>query len=150
MSTLTVYCMKVLTTPGQGLRQYLSIPKGTRLSSYTLLYTSFFISAWIHHPADYMMLGRYGGAFKFFISQAFVITFEDSIIALGQRVGFTDSKAWRILGYAWVQLWFVYSLPGWLQPEFSTGMMQNGMGYSLILGLWNGNWAPGNAVKGGI
>jgi len=138
-----------LTTPGQKIRQYLSIPKGSYLSSYTLLYTSFFVAAWIHHAADYMMLGKHGGAPKFFLSQALFITFEDFIIALGRRAGAKDSQAWRIFGYAWVQLWFAFSLPWWIQPQISAGMIQNGMGYSLILGLWKGNWAPGHVVKGG-
>ena len=48
---------------------------------------SFFISAWIHHPADYMMLGKYGAALKFFLSQAVFITFKGFIIALGRRAG---------------------------------------------------------------
>ncbi|KIM36143.1 hypothetical protein M413DRAFT_449348 [Hebeloma cylindrosporum] len=141
---------RVLTSPGQKLRQYLSIPKGSWLSSYTLLYTSFFLSALIHHTADYMMLGRYGGALKFFLSQAFFITIEDSIIALGGRIGFTESFPWRILGYLWVQLWFAYSLPWWIQPEIAAGMMRDGMGYSLILGFWNGNWAPGQVIQEGV
>jgi hypothetical protein len=115
-----------------------------------LLYTTFFVSALIHHPADYMMLGRYGGALKFFLSQPFIITLEEFIITLGRRAGFTDSRAWRILGYAWVQVWFAFSLPWTLQPQISAGLLQNGMGFSLILGLWNGNWQPGLAVKGGI
>lgn len=139
---------RVLTVPGQKLRQYLSIPKGTYLSSFTTLYTSFFVSALIHNPADYMMLGRHGGgALKFFLSQAFCITFENFIIALGRRAGFADWQAWRIIGYVWVQLWFAFSLPWMLQPQITAGLIQNGMGYSLILGLWNGNWAPGLAGK---
>jgi hypothetical protein len=96
-----------------------------------------------------MMGGKHGNSLKFFLSQAIFITFEDFIIAMGRRAGFTDSQGWRILGYVWVQLWFAFSLPGWLQPQTSAGLLQNGMGYSLISGLWNGNWAPG-VVKGGI
>lgn len=100
----------------------------------------------MHHASDYMMLGQYGGAPKFFLSQALFITFEDFVIAQGKRLGFTDSQAWRILGYAWVQLWFAYSLPGWLQPQINGGLMENLASRSLILELWNGNWIPGHAV----
>lgn len=89
-----------------------------------------------------MMLGQRGGAFKFFISQALFITFEDFVISIGERLGFTDSQAWRILGYVWVQLWFAYSLPGWLQPEISGGLLKDLASRSLILELWNGNWIP--------
>ena len=96
------------------------------------------------------MLGKYGGALKFFLSQAVFITFEDFIIALGRRAGAKDSQAWQILGYVWVQLWFAFSLPWWLQPQISAGMIQHGMNYSLILGLWNGDWTPGQVVKGGL
>lgn len=142
--------MKPLTIPGQKLQQYLSIPKGTHLSSYTVLYTSFFISAWIHHAADYMMIGKHGGALKFFLTQALLITFEEFIIAIGRRAGAKDTQAWRLLGYAWVQLWFAFSLPWLLQPQISAGLMQHGTNYSLVLGLWNGNWTPGHVVNGGI
>lgn len=136
-----------LTTPGHKLGRYLSIPEGTILSSLVILYTSFFISAWIHHAGDYMMLGHHADALKFFLSQAVVITLEKSIVALGRRVGFTNSYAWRILGYVWVQLWFLYSLPWWLQPHIDAGLIQNGMPYSLILGLWKGDWMPGHAAS---
>jgi hypothetical protein len=94
-----------------------------------------------------MMLGRHADALKFFLSQAVVITFEEIVIALARRVGFTDSRGWRIFGYAWVQLWFILSLPWWLQPHISAGLIENGMPYSLILGLWKGDWVPGNAAK---
>ena len=95
------------------------------------------------------MLGKYGGALKFFLAQPLLITFEDFIIAQGKRAGLTESRALRALGLVWVQLWFTICVPWWIQPQISAGLMENGMGYSLILGLWNGNWAPGLALKDG-
>jgi hypothetical protein len=81
---------------------------------------------------------------EFFVSQAFFITFEDFVIFLGKRLGFTDSQAWRILGYAWVQLWFAYTLPWSFQPQISGSVWENTATRSLILELWNGSWIPGH------
>jgi hypothetical protein len=112
-----------------------------------LLYTSFFVSAWIHHPGDYMMLGQYGGALKFFLAQPFIITVETFAIALGKRVGLQEGIFWRVIGYIWVQIWFALLIPVWIQPQIDVGLMENGMGFSVILGLWEGNWTPGAQSK---
>jgi hypothetical protein len=91
-----------------------------------------------------MMLGHYGGAIKFFMAQALVITVEDGVIGVGKSYGLTDRKLWRILGYLWVQTWFALLLPVWIQPHVNAGFFENGIGFSVLLGLWEGTWRPGH------
>lgn len=90
------------------------------------------------------MLGQYGGALKFFLAQPFIITVEAFAIGLGKRFGLREGIIWRLLGYVWVQIWFAYLVPIWIQPQIDVGLMENGMGLSVILGVWEGNWAPGH------
>jgi hypothetical protein len=82
------------------------------------------------------------GAMRFFLSQAFAITFEDFVIASAKRAGFKQSNVFlRCLGYIWVYCWFVYSLPSWMDFEISSGAYQHGgTKYSLIMGLYRGEW----------
>ncbi len=80
---------------------------------------------------------------QFFILQAIAITFEDMVIAVAARFGHTQQNTvFKVIGYAWVFAWFTYSLPMWLEPIVHAGTMDDGVNVSLILGLWNGNWAP--------
>ena len=109
---------------------------GTNLSSYTQLYTAFFISGLAHVPPSDR------GTLYFFILQAVAITFEDAVIALAARVGLKHSGAlFRRLGYVWVYCWFVYSLPLWVDFQVYSGSFEHGgMKPSLILGLYRGEW----------
>ncbi|KAK0463103.1 membrane bound O-acyl transferase family-domain-containing protein [Desarmillaria tabescens] len=128
---------KNITTPGDRLVSRLSLPKNSILASYIRLYIAFFISGWVHHSSDYMVLGYHGGALKFFMSQALCITVESAVIALGRRLGFTGSpNFWRIVGYIWVQSWFAMCLPMYINPQNRAGVSEAGVNSGIIEGLW--------------
>ncbi len=123
--------------------QVLRLPKGL-FKTYFKLFGSFAISGLIHYGGDYMLLQNWSGtSMQFFILQAVAITFEDMVIAVAARFGHTQQNTvFKVIGYMWVFAWFTYSLPMWLEPIVHAGTMDDGVNVSLILGLWNGNWAP--------
>jgi len=87
------------------------------------------------------------GPFRFFVSQAFAITFEDAVIALAARIGLAKSSAvTRIIGYVWVYCWLVYSMGWWLDYTIPAGLHEHGdMKFSLTMGLYRGEWYPQRA-----
>ncbi|KAG7447221.1 uncharacterized protein BT62DRAFT_948166, partial [Guyanagaster necrorhizus] len=126
-----------ITTPGHRLVSQLSLPKDSVLAGYIKLYTAFFVSGWIHHSSDYMVLGYHGGALKFFMSQALCITVESAVLALGRRLGLVGSRnlLWRIVGYIWVQSWFAMCLPMYINPQNRAGVSEAGVNPGIIEGL---------------
>jgi len=102
---------------------------------------AFLISGIMHTPPSRI------GPFLFFFSQAFVITFEDMVIALAAKIGLAKSNAvTRRLGYIWVYCWFVCSVGWWLDYTISVGIHEyGGMRLSLIMGLYRGDWYPQRA-----
>ncbi|KAK0189776.1 membrane bound O-acyl transferase family-domain-containing protein [Armillaria mellea] len=127
-----------VTTPGDRLVARLSLPKGSILASYLRLYIAFFVSGWVHHSSDYMVLGYHGGALKFFMSQALCITVESAVLALARRLGFASGPNifWRIVGYVWVQTWFAMCLPVYINPQNRAGVSEAGVNSGIIEGLW--------------
>src|SRR5258708_7187202 len=106
----------------------LKFPRGTNRSSYTQLYVAFFLSSVIHCSGEFMFERRVVYlSFKFFFLQALVVTFEDFVIYVANRLlvrrgielkpGKAD-ESWaeavlRVLGYCWVTLWFCWTFPMW-------------------------------------
>ena len=81
---------------------------------------------------------------EFFLLQAVAITFEDAIISLAARAGFSTkpNRFFKFMGFVWVFAWFTYSLPMWLDQTIHAGTMDDGLNFSFILGLWYGDWTP--------
>ena len=79
---------------------------------------------------------------EFFLLQAVAITFEDIVISLATRAGLSSkpNRFYKLIGFVWVFAWFTYSLPLLLDNMIHAGMMDNGWNFSLILGLWRGDW----------
>ena len=131
-------------------------PRGTNRSSYTQLYAAFLLSALFHFAGDLMIFrGRtVYYAFKFFLLQAIVITFEGFVIYiakcfLGQRgvelltPGKPD-ESWggavvRVAGYCWVTIWFCLTLPMRLgEPNaIGFGVRDRGLITQYLLDAWN-------------
>ena len=80
---------------------------------------------------------------EFFLLQAVAITCEDIIISLVARAGFSSqpNRFYKLIGFV-VFTWFTYCLPIWLDEIVHAGLADDGWNYSLILGLWRGDWAP--------
>ena len=122
----------------------LRLPKSTFTACFKL-FIAFFISGLIHHSAEYVIYQKWAGhSMQFFLLQAAAITCEDVAIALAARVGFSSRPNFffKLVGFVWVFAWFTYSLPLWLDDIVHAGIMDNGWNFSLIMGLWCGDWTP--------
>jgi len=73
-----------------------------------------------------------GTSIRFFLLQAAGITLEDAVIALGSRLGYKESNAFKLIGFAWVFAWFTFSMPIWLDPEVHAGLVDEGVKVGLI------------------
>lgn len=121
----------------------LRLPRGGAISSWAQLYISFSISAFVHFGGEYAMHNHSsGGALKFFLSQAVVISVEDVVTRLWERMDFGRPRFARVFGYAWVCFWFTYSLPAYADSMLRAGIPHGTRTISPILGLWKGEWFP--------
>jgi len=96
--------------------------RGTNASSYTQLYTAFFLSSIIHGTGDITVGWRYGGkSMPFFLIQAVIITAEDAVIALFCKMGIRQSRWTRLLGYIWVIAWGIYTSSMYMNVALEAG-----------------------------
>ncbi|KAI1792380.1 membrane bound O-acyl transferase family-domain-containing protein [Ganoderma leucocontextum] len=106
---------------GKAVSSTLGFKKGSNASSYSKLYTAFFLSGLLHSFGDLALGEPFGKSMPFFLTNAVAITFEDAAISVARRLGVgsaTKTKGkegppprWvRVLGYTWVFVWFSYSL----------------------------------------
>ncbi|KAJ7054622.1 hypothetical protein C8F01DRAFT_1323017 [Mycena amicta] len=74
----------------------------------------------------YMALRHWGGGgLRFFVLQAVGISVEESIVALGRRLGLDRWPIpWKLLGYFWVWTWFAFTAPRWLDPLRHVGVFE--------------------------
>jgi hypothetical protein len=77
----------------------------------------------MHAAPDYIFHQNFseGTSIQFFVLQAVAITFEDAIIAVASRLGYKESKAFKLIGFIWVFVWFTFSMQIWLDPHLHAG-----------------------------
>ncbi|KAF9047047.1 hypothetical protein BDZ89DRAFT_1058102 [Hymenopellis radicata] len=129
---------RCMATPGKHLaRNVLHLTPGSFASSWTQLCTSFALSTFMHLVADFTMFKAWnvGGAFPLFPLQAVAVMIEDVVLAAAKKLGHNGQPGIleRIIGYAWVWTWFVYTFPGFVELGFNLPV-------SFILGVWKGEW----------
>ncbi|THU83559.1 hypothetical protein K435DRAFT_784138 [Dendrothele bispora CBS 962.96] len=102
-------------------------PSGSIASSYTQLYVAFFLSSIIH------VLSFDFRPFRFFLLQAVVITFEDTIILIGReyRVQKKLTIPFRLLGYLWVYWTLTLTLGPWFDTMNVAGVNEYNGAYVL-------------------
>ena len=124
---------RLLTSNANFLANLLHLPRGT-LATYFKLFMAFFLSGLIHATGDYILFQNFseGTSVRFFLLQAAGITLEDAVIALGSRLGYKESNAFKLIGFAWVFAWFTFSMPIWLDPEVHAGLVDEGVKVGLI------------------
>lgn len=94
------------------------------------MFIVFFISGIFHALPLRVMLGEEHrlplGTVFFFSSQAVGIVIEETVITLFGRVwGNEGALPWhRWVGFAWVVVWFSWTLPFLLDNMFESGMME--------------------------
>lgn len=125
---LAVYSNFVATTLG--------LPKN-QFTTYFKLYLSFFILALFHYAGDYMLYQNWSGrSIEFCLLQAAGIIFEDAVIGIAKRFGYTTkTPLTKLIGF-WVFGWFTFCLPLWLDPNLHAGAVEQGVNVSVILGIW--------------
>lgn len=86
-----------------------------------------------HHPAFFDE-----SIMKFFLSQPIALLAEKFIVQ-----PLSGGNLWVTRIWAWT--WMLYSGRWWADVWVRRGMWDQGekvVGYSLVRGLWNGNWIP--------
>ena len=135
---------KPVTGHADFIAKQLRLPKSTFTTCFKL-FIAFFISGLIHQSAEYIIYQKWGGhALEFFLLQAVGITCESIIISLAARAGFSSkpNRFYKFIGFVWVFTWFTYCLPILLDEMVHAGLVDDGLNFSLILGLWHGDWTP--------
>ncbi|KIK45418.1 hypothetical protein CY34DRAFT_78074 [Suillus luteus UH-Slu-Lm8-n1] len=121
------FLRRFLTPFGKKMASFLGFKPGTNGSSYTQLYTAFFISGIAHVGGDAVLnSSRLGVSFPFFIYQALAITLEDMVIAAARRAGVTETKWTRKMGYVWVACWFIVTATPWVTAVGVAGVEGGG------------------------
>ncbi|KAI1457506.1 toxin biosynthesis protein [Annulohypoxylon moriforme] len=114
----------MLTSYTDAFANFLGIPRGCNLSSYTKLYLAFLISGSFHtlgqlhlpRPSNITAEDCALGFLLFFLWQAAAITLEDFVIYVRDRVAGKPSspgtqQLYTLLGYTWVFMSMWWSLP---------------------------------------
>ncbi|PIL29222.1 hypothetical protein GSI_09271 [Ganoderma sinense ZZ0214-1] len=132
-----------LSACGKTVASALGFKKGTNGSAYAQLYTAFVISGMFHSFGDVSLGAPMGKSMPFFLWQAVVITFEDSVIAAARRLGVGSvavkegkegSPPWwaRVFGYVWVSVWLSYSVRLYVSWSFPAGVGSTYMPFSIL------------------
>src|SRR6267154_160847 len=117
-----------LTPFGKNMASFLGFQPGTNGSSYTQLYTAFFVSGIAHLGGDAVLNPScLGVSCPFFFYQAFAITFEDMVIAAARRAGVKETKWTRVMGYVWVICWFAVTATQWVTVVGIAGLETGGI-----------------------
>ncbi|THH16561.1 hypothetical protein EW146_g4108 [Bondarzewia mesenterica] len=117
--------LRRFTTPiGRFFVRLFGFKKGTTGSSYTQLYVAFIVSGLMHCAGDAMVGWKYfGSSMPFFILQALAITAEGGVIAFYRKSGVQLSPTLaRLIGYAWVFVWFSFSCPIYIDWSLKAGV----------------------------
>jgi hypothetical protein len=117
-------CRRICSSPGIWLsRDVLGLRKGGFASIYTQLFAGFAISGFIHGAASMLVSRSFDDdeAIKCFLGQASIIMLEDHVIDLGKRMGFKDSRGWRMLGFVWTVLAIGWGVEPWVRRCVGNG-----------------------------
>ena len=131
-----------MTGHGDFIAKQLGLQKGT-FRTCLKLFIAFLVSGLIHDAGEYALYQRWAGhSMSFFLLQAVAIICEGAVITLAIKAGFSPkpTRFIKFIGFVWVFTWFTYCLPLWLDMVIHGGTIENGLNYSLVLGLWRGDW----------
>ncbi|KAH8730509.1 membrane bound O-acyl transferase family-domain-containing protein [Phaeosphaeriaceae sp. PMI808] len=118
-------CRRICSTLGIFIaRDVLRIRKGSFASKYVQLFVGFGISGIVHGCASMLLHGSCedDAAFAFFLGQASIIMIEDHIIDFGKKLGFKDSRFWRLVGFVWTIFVIGASTERWTGSLLGHGM----------------------------
>lgn len=98
------------------------LPRRSMASRYLRLTIAFFISALIHYRADQAIgvPNMENGAIGFFLIQALVIMFEDTVEPIISPL--LPKLTLRVLGWIWVLSFLIWTTPIWTYPSARLGL----------------------------
>lgn len=133
------------------LAQKLNLTPKTWSTAIFKLFVAFFISGLLHYISDVYCSSSFTmplGAFVFFLAQPVGIIIEETVIsrmadtALAKRISPTTAK---VIGGLWVAMWINVTIPFWVDfLKQNTQWLDLMPEFSIILGLWKGDWTPVN------
>ncbi|KAF7889118.1 hypothetical protein EAF00_009418 [Botryotinia globosa] len=98
----------------------LGMQKGSVAGRYAAMFIVFLISG-ISHAIPELATGlkwKQSGAVRYFLTQYFGIVLEDVVKELSSKFGILRSeKSRNVIGYVWVFLFQVWSVPAWMYPQ---------------------------------
>ncbi|KAK2461015.1 hypothetical protein APHAL10511_006956 [Amanita phalloides] len=108
------------------------LKRGSKAAYMVQLYTTFAITAVIHVAGEYSLLGylTYRHALLFFLLQPVAITFETLVIGVIGKLSIRGP--WRLIGHIWVLMWFVYTVPNWIDPLLQRGLAEAAPSFGLL------------------
>lgn len=125
---------KMLSAHGKYVANtHLQYPKGSFMSAYIQLFVAFFVSGIIHGAADFVAIHDFHRVvrnIRYFVLQAVAILFEDTVIAYGKKNGIKSVP--KVVGYAWVVGWMVWSGPIWLETLVTEKLTNFVLPFSLL------------------
>ncbi|TGO61259.1 hypothetical protein BOTNAR_0131g00050 [Botryotinia narcissicola] len=98
----------------------LGMQKGSLAGRYTAMFIVFLISGIIHAIAELAtgLKWKQSGVVRYFLTQYFGIVLEDIVKELSSKFGILRSEKLRnVIGYVWVFLFQVWSVPAWMYPQ---------------------------------
>ncbi|KAI1140803.1 membrane bound O-acyl transferase family-domain-containing protein [Hypoxylon sp. FL0543] len=117
--------------PGVRLARFLGLKQGTLGSRYVQLYLAFFISFCVHGWQSFTTTRRDNGEFRFFMSQAVIITIEDLVrwiwrksIDHNQREKL--ARLATLMGYMWTIAAFTVTVQPIMKGWISMGLVGGG------------------------
>jgi hypothetical protein len=120
---------RMVSAPARRITRGLGLQKGSLTSGIAQLFLAFGVSTVVHQYQMFNVTRRDMGEFAFFMSQPVVITLEGVVMWLWRR--FVPQSGPRIsilelgFGYAWVFLWFSFSLPIYLKGSRDAGIVRD-------------------------
>lgn len=98
------------------------------------VYSAFAVTGLIHVGGEYSLTGSwtYRHALQFFLLQAVGITFEFVVIeGIGRRFS-VRGPLWQCIGYLWVIIWFVYTIPNFIDPLLRGGFAETAPSFGIV------------------
>jgi len=102
------------------------LKRGSKLALLVQVYTAFLVTGLIHLAAEYSVIGywTYRHTLLFFLLQPVGITFEFLVIDEIVRKFAIRGLLRRFLGHLWVVMWFVYTVPNFIDPPLRKGIAE--------------------------
>ncbi|KAF5328614.1 hypothetical protein D9619_011579 [Psilocybe cf. subviscida] len=133
------------------LAQKLNLTPKTWSTSVFKLFIGFLITGFLHYISDVYCSSSFTmplGTFVFFLAQPVGIIIEETVMslvadtALAQRI---SPRTGKVIGGLWVAMWVNLTIPYWVDfLKQHTQWLDLMPEFSIILGLWRGEWAPVN------